>query len=85
MAQVLEKTSEEESMQEIAGKVATAATGVALAAGIVAIGALVLSDEKTRQKITRETNQVFHNFGQLIQFIKKHGQPGSKFLKELEE
>jgi hypothetical protein len=64
------KTEDENDFSEIAGKIAVSASGIALFSGIIALSAFALSDQKTRNKITRESRSIFENFRQLINYLK---------------
>ncbi len=67
----LVKSGKNGDMQDLAGKIAIGATGVAITAAAVAIGAALLSDDKTRNKIVRDGRQAMDNFREAIYFIRR--------------
>ncbi len=85
MTQVQKKKEEEKEMdfQEFAGKVAVGATGVALAAGMVAVGAALFADDKTKAKLAKDTQQAATNFRGFIEYVKKTAETTKKTIKEI--
>ncbi len=55
-----------EQKQEITEQVAVGASGIALVAGVIAIGATLLADEETRKRITGKTQQMFSNLREVM-------------------
>lgn len=83
MSKALVKSGEVDNIQAVAGKVAWGATGVALTAAVVAVGALLLTDSKTRNKISGQTKEAVFNIRRLMEFLTKTGKKASETLEEL--
>jgi hypothetical protein len=83
MARELTRRSDTPNIQEMAGKVAWGATGVALFSAAIAIGALLLTDKHTRGKITDDTAEAVSNIRRLIDFLKKTGEKTAQTIEEI--
>jgi hypothetical protein len=66
-----EKTKDlDMNIENFAGEVAIGATRITLIAGAIALGATLLSGEKTRNKIAQETKGLFDNLKGIVNVIK---------------
>lgn len=62
-----------EQKQEITEQVAVGASGIALVAGVIAIGATLLADDETRKRITGKTQQMFANLREVMGLLGQDG------------
>lgn len=70
-------------LESISGEVAIGATRVAIVAGIIAIGAAMLSNDKTREKVGQETKGFFDNLKTAINLFKTAQEKTAEFTKQL--
>jgi hypothetical protein len=77
------KTGDTRQIQDWAGKVAWGATGVALISAVVAVGALLLTDKRTRTKITEDTTEAVSNIRKLMDFLKKASEKATQTIDDI--
>ena len=79
---VMAKSSSNE-IQSVPEKVAIAATGVAITAGIVALGAAMMTDEKTRNKLIDNARKMMVGVRKLAGTVSEEGQKTYKAIRTL--
>jgi hypothetical protein len=77
------KATDTRQIQDWAGKVAWGATGVALVSAVVAVGALLLTDKRTRTKITEDTTEAVSNIRKFIDFLRRASEKASQTIDEI--
>ncbi len=71
--------------EQVAERVAMGAFGVALTAGVVALGAAMMTDEKTRTRLADNARNVIKGLRQMVLSVGEEGQETFKALKDTQK